>query len=624
MGERRLGSRYVLGESLGSGATGEVFHGRDADGVEYGVKVLHAALARDRGLVSRFVAERSALLDIDSPHVVQVHDLVAEGQTLAIVMEYVPGGNLRQLLTAGGPLPTTEVARLGAGVAAGLAAVHAAGVVHRDVKPENVLLDNRQHPARPLLTDFGISRLITAEQPDRTTGLIGTPYYLAPELIDGNPPTPACDLYALGILLYELTTGTPPFTGPLLSVLRDHAQTTPLRPGGMPEQLWSLITELLAKNPEQRIADATEVETRLRHLTTSPDPPRQPDPGPAARTDRPGADAPAVDLLAATVIPQPTQPPPAGTVDAPPEAARAGGRETVPRRRRRLLVPAAIAALIVTGGVVIAVQHASRDSGTSPASAADAAAINKLVKTVDVTADYVHVVCERSFTSDYVTRAYGTMKACRHSRDANPPGSNPTSVSVLDITSDGDAASAHVTEHGGGASGSTGTWYFRRSSGTWQVSDLGIDYVRSHFKLGFAQHKNRGPTDPFADPAYRTCFADKLLALPDDQFVAANSATQSGRSYVGRIVAPCDARAPGGSSPFRIEFNTVLRRDLAKDQPAVAGCVVNAMQTRISDADLTDALLDPPGSDAVSALEALDAAAVRDCSGGVPPAPSGP
>jgi hypothetical protein len=602
-----LGSRYVLGAFLGSGATGEVFQGRDADGAEYAVKVLHAALARDRGLVGRFVAERSALLDIDSPHVVTVYDLVAEGQTLAIVMEYVPGGNLRQLLSAAGPLPAREAARLGADVAAGLAAVHAGGVVHRDVKPENVLLDNRRRPARPLLTDFGISRLISAEQLDRTTGPIGTPYYLAPELIDGNPPTPASDLYSLGILLYELTTGAPPFTGSLAAVLRDHAEMTPPRPPGMPEQLWTLITQLIAKKPAERIGDALEVEARLRQLTTSLGGPKEPRIPPPAR-DRPGADARAADLLAATVIPRPSAARSAGTGPA---------LQTAPRRRRRPLVAAGIATMIVAGGVLVVVQIASRGS-TAPTSASEAAAITRLVNTIDVKADYARVVCDRSFTSDYVTRAYRTMTACRHSRDANAPGSKPSSVSVVDVTIHGDAASARVTEHGGGASGSTGTWYFRRSKGRWRMSDLGIDYVRSNFKLGFDQRKNRDATDPFADPTYRGCFADKLLALPDDQFVAANFATQSGRSYVGTIVAPCDAQAPGGISPFRIEFNTVLRQGL---DPAVADCAVNTMQTRISDTDLTDALLDPPASDAVTVLESLNAAAVRDCSGGAPPGP---
>jgi hypothetical protein len=390
----------------------------------------------------------------------------------------------------------------------------------------------------------------------------------------------------------------------------------------MPEQLWTLITQLLAKKPEGRIADALEVEMRLRQMATSLDVLSQPDRIPSRWTDRPGADAPAVDLLAATVVPQPTEGRSAvtGTLDAPPEAAGSDLREAVPRRPRRPLVLAGIATLIVTAGVVVVVQTASRRGDTTPASASDAAAITKLVNTVDVTADYARVVCDKSFTSDYVSRAYGNVKACRHSRDANAPGSKPTSVSVVDIKID-DVASAKVTEHGGGASGSTGTWYFRRSNGRWRVSDLGIDYVRSNFKLGFVQHKDRGATDPFADAAYRECFADKLLALPNDQFVAANFATQSGRSYVGTIVAPCDAEGPGGVSPFRIEFNTLLRQGLA---PAVADCAVNVMQTRIADTDLTDALLDPPASDAVTALEALDAAAVRDCSGGAPPGPSGP
>jgi hypothetical protein len=369
------------------------------------------------------------------------------------------------------------------------------------------------------------------------------------------------------------------------------------------------MSQLLAKEPGQRITDAAQVAARLRHLTTSLDPSIR---IPRPRAYRPQDPAPRRDLLAVTVIPAPTPSP--VVIDAVPGKAGSDRSQAVPRRRRRSLVAAGIAAVIVAGGAAAVLGSLDRhDGGSLPPTPSDAAAITKLVRTVAVTADYAHVVCDRSFTADYVLTAYGSARTCRHSRDANPP-SRPTSVGVTGIETHGDVASATVTEHGGDAHGSAGTWYILRSRGKWRVSGLGIDYVRSNFKLGLVQHRNHGAADPLADPAYRRCFADTLLALPDDQFLAANSATQSGRSYVGTIVAPCDTVTPAGVSPFRIAFNTLFRQGLV---PTIADCAVNAMQTRISDADLTSALLDPPGSEAVTSLKALNAAAVRDCSAAV-------
>jgi len=261
--EKPLGSRYRLGRQLGVGAMGRVFAGSDEHGTEYAFKVLRDELVEDPELVARFLQERSILVGLRHSNLVGVHDLVVEGETVAIVMDLVGGGDLRGRLAAEKSLLPAEVARIGAGLAAALAAVHQAGVVHRDVKPENVLMDGTV----PRLTDFGISRLATATDLGRRSLLVGTPQYLAPELGKGLEATPASDLYSLGILLYELCCGVTPFAGQsTFAVIRLHETALPGRPAGLPDQLWDVLTWLMAKNPGDRPDSAHQVATILDGL----------------------------------------------------------------------------------------------------------------------------------------------------------------------------------------------------------------------------------------------------------------------------------------------------------------------------------------------------------------------
>jgi serine/threonine protein kinase len=350
--ERPLGSKYILESALGHGATGEVWRGRTTDGQELAFKVLHDGLARDHETVRRFIQEASLLVGVNHPNLVQVHDLVVEGETLAIVMDLVTGGDLRDLLGQYRVLPPAEVCRIGAEMAAGLSAVHAAGVVHRDLKPENLLLDGRISPPRPRLTDFGIARIAEQTGSGRSTMLVGTPQYVAPEVFDGQAPTPAADLYALGIVLYEMCCGTTPFAGgSTLSVLRRHVECAPGRPAGIPDPLWELIAALLVKHPAARPAPAA----RVAHLLT----------------------ALAADLAAVPPAPALTEPPPAvplisvqatqSALPAPPrgDATVAGGPPPRRGRRRALLTVAAVLVLLAAGGGGYA---ALRSSGGSPSS----------------------------------------------------------------------------------------------------------------------------------------------------------------------------------------------------------------------------------------------------------------
>lgn len=285
----QLGSRYTLERQIGSGAMGQVWVGHDVDGHTLAFKLLRPELADDPGVVARFLQERNLLVGLRSPYVIRVHDLVVEGPRLAIVMDYVAGDSLRALLQRRGNLPPHDVATLGAQIAQGLAAVHGANVLHRDLKPENVLLaDDPDAMSRattetalpaaastrtstdalgtlvPRLADFGVASLVTQTGQVATANVIGTPQYLAPELGDGQPSGRAGDLYALGVTLYEMACGAVPFHADSpVALLRLHADHAPTRPDDIPDALWVLIAELLAKNPHERPDDAAAVAQRL-------------------------------------------------------------------------------------------------------------------------------------------------------------------------------------------------------------------------------------------------------------------------------------------------------------------------------------------------------------------------
>lgn len=227
-------------------------------GEEVAVKLLRGELSSDPEVVAQFVRERTVLLGLHGEHVVCVRDLVVENDDLGIVMDLVEGGDLRRHLRAVGTLAPAEAVDLVVQVLRGIEVVHAAGVIHRDVKPENVLLETGADGSMVArLTDFGIARVTTGPSLTRLTGLIGTPDYMAPEVVDHARSGAPADLYATGVLLYELLTGHTPFGGGHpLAVLRRHLEEPPSRPVGCPEALWSVLASLLAKKSADRPASA--------------------------------------------------------------------------------------------------------------------------------------------------------------------------------------------------------------------------------------------------------------------------------------------------------------------------------------------------------------------------------
>nr|BFF15279.1 hypothetical protein GCM10025699_65820 [Microbacterium flavescens] len=268
-----LGASYRLVELIGTGAVGEVWRvsvagageteGEAASG-EAAAKLLKPEHADDSALVERFVRERSVLLSLRHPGIVRVRDLVVEGDRLAIVMDLVPGGSVGDLLARSGPLPARDALTLAAEVFDALSAAHARQVTHRDVKPDNVLL---AEPWRPGLTgavrvgDFGIASVVD-EKLRQTTGLLGTPQYMSPELISQGRSGAAGDVYATGVMLYELLAGRTPFAGPGtdFTVAYRHVTSTPPRLD-LPDDLWAALESLLSKDPAVRPSAADAAST---------------------------------------------------------------------------------------------------------------------------------------------------------------------------------------------------------------------------------------------------------------------------------------------------------------------------------------------------------------------------
>ncbi|MFE9673646.1 protein kinase [Streptomyces sp. NPDC006259] len=323
---RPVGSKYLLEEPLGRGATGTVWRARQREtagaeaavagqpGETVAIKVLKEELASDPDIVMRFLRERSVLLRLTHPNIVRVRDLVVEGDLLALVMDLVEGPDLHRYLRENGPFTPVAAALLTAQVADALAASHADGVVHRDLKPANVLLLQNGGQMHPLLTDFGIARLADSPGLTRTSEFVGTPAYVAPESAEGRPQTSAVDIYGAGILLYELVTGRPPFSGSsALEVLHQHLSAEPRRPSTVPEPLWTVIERCLRKNPDERpsaenlarglrvVAEGIGVHANSTQIAAADGVTHllAPDPAPATV---PGAPAGAYDPNAATSV----------------------------------------------------------------------------------------------------------------------------------------------------------------------------------------------------------------------------------------------------------------------------------------------------------------------------------
>ncbi|WP_432979642.1 protein kinase domain-containing protein [Dactylosporangium sp. CA-233914] len=254
-----LGNRYRLESEVARGAIGAVWRAYDTQAGEWvAVKVLRHEAAAVPELKDGFLGEAELLAGLEHPSVIRVMNLVSETNVLAIAMELVTGPDLRRRLRAEGPLPPAVAAEVVAQVADALAYVHANNIVHGDVKPGNLLVPTDGGPVR--LADFGVARRL-----DRPAGPThATPEYVAPEVVAGGPPSPAADVYALGVVLFELICGRSPYRGGSPNeVLRRHADCVPVPPPGMPAALWPVIEACMELDPRMR-PTAASIVGRLR------------------------------------------------------------------------------------------------------------------------------------------------------------------------------------------------------------------------------------------------------------------------------------------------------------------------------------------------------------------------
>jgi serine/threonine protein kinase len=267
-----LNNRYRLIEPLGSGAVANIFRAEDLTlARRVAIKLLKYEYTRDATFQRRFVHEAQALAGLDHPNLVRLYDFGVENDQYYMVMELVEGADLKAYLTRRGALPPHEAIWIALQLAEGLGLAHRAGLVHCDVKPQNVLL---RPDLQPKLTDFGIARsMLAGGQADEEPW--GTPQYFSPEQARGEALGPASDIYSLGVVLFEMVTGHLPFHGrdPRALALQ-HVSSPPPSPRGLvpavPAELEAVILRMLAKDPRERFRNGEQAARFLRSLLQAP------------------------------------------------------------------------------------------------------------------------------------------------------------------------------------------------------------------------------------------------------------------------------------------------------------------------------------------------------------------
>src|SRR5580692_3681120 len=272
---RMLDRRYHVRSRIAHGGMATIYLATDTRlDREVALKVMHADLARDAEFVGRFIGEAKSVARLSHQNIVAVYDQGADGQYLFLAMEYVPGRTLRALLRERGWLPWQEALGVIDPVLAGLAAAHQAGIAHRDVKPENVLITD---DGRVKVVDFGLARASAAVGNTRSGMIIGSVSYIAPEQVIGALTDARTDVYAVGIVLFEMLSGRQPFTGETpLAVAYAHVNSdVPVVStvvGGIPPGVDQLVRAATGRDPRQRPADAGAFLRVTRTLRGLPEP----------------------------------------------------------------------------------------------------------------------------------------------------------------------------------------------------------------------------------------------------------------------------------------------------------------------------------------------------------------
>ncbi|MBM4428085.1 MAG: serine/threonine protein kinase [Chloroflexi bacterium] len=284
-----LNDRYQLLEQLGTGGMAYVYRARDVVlDRDVAIKVLRKDYSDNAEFQNQFRLEARSAANLLHPNIVTVHDFGFADGLLYIVMEHIPGKDLKQLIRERGRFSVKDGIPLMVQACAGIGYAHRAGLVHCDIKPHNMLVSKDM---RLKVTDFGIARAIASIAPNERTDVVwGSPLYFAPEQASGEAPTPASDVYSLGIVMYELLSGTPPFTASTaeeLARLHISARPIPIREyiPDIPSALEEIIMKVISKEPAARYRTADQLGRVLQKFGTLPDP--QPEPAAPVATTPP-------------------------------------------------------------------------------------------------------------------------------------------------------------------------------------------------------------------------------------------------------------------------------------------------------------------------------------------------
>jgi eukaryotic-like serine/threonine-protein kinase len=495
--ERLLAGRYRLRAVIGRGGMGAVWRARDELlNRDVAVKEIIWPLEMDEAeretVRRRAVREAQMLARLRHPNVVGVYDFFGEDSSPAIVMELVPFQSLRDTVRDEGPLPPVRVARIGLGVLAGLRAAHQAGVVHRDVKPANILLGPED---RIVLTDFGIAKAI--DSPALTTSgiLIGSPSYLAPERARGEPADAAADLWGLGASLYSAVEGKAPFERPgvlasLTAVVSEEPEP-PLHAG----PLEPVINGLLRKDPGTRLG-AADAERMLQEVLEQ-------DIAPVRTAPRTGP------VLASGAMPA-SEPAPAepeaGTKSLPPVAAAHAPVVVVPPEQAAAGVPDAAgppdgpAAPVRQGPPPVRRRGPRRARGLWAV----------LIAVVGIAAITVAITSAVSRTSDHPTAHQSSKASARSSVRASAAASTPASAPSTRPPATSVPASSPAASRGAASAVPSGYYRFTNSTGFsigvpagWQIQHVGhYVYIRDPANSGIfllIDQSDHPVSDPLAD-----------------------------------------------------------------------------------------------------------------------------
>jgi hypothetical protein len=372
----KLGDRYRLDQRIGAGGMGEVWRAFDEVlGRVVAVKAMLPEVALEPAFARRFVAEAQAMASVNHPAVASIHDYGRSGPVTFLVMEFIEGESLSQVLARGGGPAPARTMQLIAQAAEGLQAVHERGIVHRDIKPANLMI---RADGALLITDFGISRAEDATQLTVSGAVLGTPTYISPEQVLGRPATALSDVYSLGLAAYECLAGQRPFAGenPYAIALQRVRSGPPALRGDLPRAVVEVVERAIALDPADRWPSAAALAAAARAAAASLEAPATPKPDPVR------GDARSVER-GDRLPPALPEPPPVRPENAASPAPRG-------KPARRLVLAGLLVVLLAVaglafwgsrdpGGVAAGPPGASPDQAGSDRAAPDRASPDRLV-----------------------------------------------------------------------------------------------------------------------------------------------------------------------------------------------------------------------------------------------------